>query len=165
MQSIAEQPIAENITDFELVRTDGKKHVIFFLDEEMFAVPAEYVAEVDRLLAVTPLPNVPHWLLGIANLRGDIVSVVDLRKFWERTSSPPQKTKTIILRDEDDETLIAFVIDRLGEIANLQISEAEFITETTYPMPHAGKKVRHQESCIYILDAASLLSSPKLQTL
>lgn len=165
MKEFNEENLLEKVTDFELVQTEGEKYVIFFLDDEMFAVPIQYVAEVDRLLAVTQLPNVPNWLMGIANLRGDIVSVVDLRSFWERKTISPNKTKTLILRSPDNETLIAFVVDKLGEIATLQQKESEFITQTENPMPHVGKKLRYQETTLYLLDAENLLSSPKLQSI
>jgi purine-binding chemotaxis protein CheW len=59
----------------------GTRHLAFELAGASFALPLAHVREVDRLPPVTPLPNVPGWLLGATNLHGEIVSVVDLSAF------------------------------------------------------------------------------------
>ena len=67
---------------------DGEKFVVFFLDDEFFALPANRVAEVVRPLPVTSLPNSPEWLCGIANLRGTIISVFSLSQIFNKKSAP-----------------------------------------------------------------------------
>ena len=62
-------------------RARGTRYLTFDLAGASYALPLGHVREVDRLPAVTPLPNVPAWLLGAANLHGEIVSVVDLAAF------------------------------------------------------------------------------------
>jgi purine-binding chemotaxis protein CheW len=155
------------ITDFEIVRTDGERFVVFFIDDDAFAVSSKFVAEVDRLLAVTPLPNLPNWFCGIANLRGDIVSVVDLRPFWNRTSTTALKGKTLILQSKRGSTRIAFVVDRIGEINILEESECEVFAEAEIqsPLPHIYGKANLKNQTLYLLDVEKLLSSPKLQNL
>ncbi len=64
----------------------GEKFIVFVLDDELFAISSKQVAEVTHPLAVTPLPNAPEWLLGIANLRGEIISVADLQKILAKNS-------------------------------------------------------------------------------
>src|SRR5689334_910486 len=85
----------------QTAEASGEKFIVFFLDGELYAVSAAQVAEVVQMLAITPLPNVPEWLLGIANLRGEIISVVDLPKLWnKKTSQNPAKAKLIVLRGQ-----------------------------------------------------------------
>src|SRR4030095_6422769 len=66
----------------DAVGNDEEQHVIFTLDGASYSLPIASVTEIGRPLAVTPLPNVPEWMVGVANLRGDIISVVDLRRFF-----------------------------------------------------------------------------------
>jgi purine-binding chemotaxis protein CheW len=52
----------------------------FTLSSERYAVEARYVREVIRSVELTPVPGAPEFLLGLVNLRGEILAVVDLRK-------------------------------------------------------------------------------------
>src|SRR5215469_692173 len=61
-------------------------NVAFSLGGSGCVFPAEYVLEVGQIPKITPVPNVPYWLAGVANRRGDIISVVDLRAFLELTN-------------------------------------------------------------------------------
>ncbi len=55
----------------------------FFLAHERYAVASEYVREVYPLEELTPLPCTPAFVLGIVNLRGEILSVIDIKKFFD----------------------------------------------------------------------------------
>ena len=57
--------------------------VEFQLSGERYALESRYVREVHPLENLTPLPCTPVFVLGIVNLRGEILSVIDLRKFFE----------------------------------------------------------------------------------
>jgi purine-binding chemotaxis protein CheW len=58
-----------------------RQYVIFTLAGETYAAPASHVREVAQLTAVTRIPNVPNWLMGVTNLRGDVLSLIGLRAF------------------------------------------------------------------------------------
>jgi len=54
-----------------------KPHVSFVLGQHEMALPIESIQEIGYLPTVTPLPNLPHWIKGIVQIRGEILSVVD----------------------------------------------------------------------------------------
>jgi purine-binding chemotaxis protein CheW len=54
---------------------------IFTLADERYGIETRFVREVVRLADYTPVPGAPDFLLGVINLRGEIVAVIDLRKF------------------------------------------------------------------------------------
>lgn len=54
----------------------------FILSDEKYAIEAEYVSEVVKIYDLTPLPCTPSFIVGIINKRGQIVSVVDIKKFF-----------------------------------------------------------------------------------
>src|SRR5438552_5689230 len=56
--------------------------VCFVLANERYAVETRYVREVKELTDFTPIPGAPPFLLGVINLRGEILAVIDLRKFF-----------------------------------------------------------------------------------
>lgn len=75
--------------------------VEFLLAYERYGIESSYIREVYPLKDLTPLPGTPPFVLGIMNVRGKILSVIDLRKFFDL----PQKgltdlNKVIIVHDE-----------------------------------------------------------------
>lgn len=103
---------------------NGEKFVVFSLNEKLFAVPSEKIAEVTHPLSVAPLPGTPDWFLGLANLRGGVIAVLNLKKLWKDTHSAiSEKAKLIVLRSRDSETVLAFPVDKLNEIVTLFDSE------------------------------------------
>lgn len=103
---------------------EGEKFVVFHLSGQQFAVNSRLVAEVTRYLPLTPLPDAPAWLIGVANLRGDVISVVNLARIF-RLKSPAvsSKTKLIVLKPQSNLASVAFVIDRLSEIVTIAPNE------------------------------------------
>src|ERR1700681_2590456 len=54
----------------------------FVLANEHYAIETHYVQKVVRLTEYTPVPGTPDFLVGVVNLRGDVLAVIDLRKFF-----------------------------------------------------------------------------------
>ncbi len=70
----------------------------FLLAHEHYAVESSHVREVHPLENLTPLPCTPAFVLGIVNLRGEIVSVIDLRKFFDLPQTGlPDLNKVIVI--------------------------------------------------------------------
>lgn len=62
---------------------DHLEVVEFCLSQEHYALEGRYVREVYPLVDLTPLPGTPAFIIGIINIRGQILSVVDLKKFFQ----------------------------------------------------------------------------------
>lgn len=62
---------------------DALEIVEFMLAHERYGVEISFVREIHPLTALTPVPCTPAFVLGIVNLRGEIVSVLDFKKFFE----------------------------------------------------------------------------------
>lgn len=166
----------ENLLDLELtlpfVQSDltapfspietavGEKYVIFFLNEEIYAVSAKYVTEVIVPLRLAPLPKTPEWVLGIANLRGKIISVIDLPRFWNKqNSSALPKSKLILLNSKTDDSQIAFAVDKLSEIIVLPNSNIQSDEKNS---PDFCGKIKYKSGIIHLLDAEKLFQLLKI---
>lgn len=137
----------------------GGKYVTFFLADKFFAVAAEQVAEVVQMPHLTPLPKTPEWLLGIANLRGEIIAVVNLPKLWnEKAASASSKSKLILLRSADNS--VAFAVDRLSEVITLKKKEIQFVDAGN--IPHLLGKATHSFGVLHLLDAEKICSGLRL---
>lgn len=136
-----------------------EKYLTFFLAETLFAVAADKVAEVLPPLAVTPLPRAPAWLAGIANLRGEIIAIINLVKFLGGDSEPILPTARFVLLQS---SLIsgAFPADRLSEIITRADSDIEPVgaDEAAYL---AGKFL-YKSNIVHLLDTGQILSSLEL---
>jgi purine-binding chemotaxis protein CheW len=72
---------------------NGLDHLfVFSLDAQPFALPLAVVERVVRAVAVTPLPRMPQIILGVINLQGRIIPVINLRKLFglEAADAPPE---------------------------------------------------------------------------
>lgn len=158
IQSLAQADLG-NLTDSfstEKQMPNGEKFIVFYLDDKLYAVSAAQVVEVIQPLQVTPLPKVPEWLSGIINLRGKIISVVNLPKLWgNETAFAAPKSKLILLRSANAEG-IAFAVDRLHEVAAFP-KYAVKPAETT-GAPYLRGKISYKSEEMSVLDADKIYS-------
>jgi purine-binding chemotaxis protein CheW len=97
-------------------RHDPSKSLVgFVVGEVRYAVPIARVREICNPLSVVALPRAPHAVVGVADYRGDVVPVVDLRLRFGLPSAPAtRRTKWIIL--ELRERSLALVVDWVTEV-------------------------------------------------
>jgi purine-binding chemotaxis protein CheW len=102
----------------ETPRVRGARYLSFDLAGATFALPLAHVREVDSLPRIAPVPNLPPWVLGAANLRGEIISVVDLVAFLGLgTSQPLRGARLLACRDGAMDA--GLVVERVRDIREL----------------------------------------------
>jgi purine-binding chemotaxis protein CheW len=74
----------------------------FLVSTEKYAIESSYVREVCPLKELTPLPCTPSFVLGIVNVRGQILSVIDIKKFFELPEKGLTNLSKIILLHTDN---------------------------------------------------------------
>lgn len=105
------------------------KHVTFTLDHEVYAVSASSVNEVLRYTEITPVPGAPHNVLGIINLRGDVVTVIDARRVFGLASNEVSDQSRIVVVEVED-YLVGVLVDRVSAVVDLRESDMEPAPET-----------------------------------
>ncbi|ARU32181.1 chemotaxis protein CheW [Sulfuriferula sp. AH1] len=138
----------------------GIEVIEFLLAHERYAIASECVREVYPLEELTPLPCTPAFVLGIINVRGEILSVIDIKKFFDL----PEKgltdlNKVIVLESADMRFgIVADVISGVRRIMRADIqSSLPTLTgiREDYLLGVTSERV-------VILDAGKLLSDEKL---
>jgi len=71
--------MGDNEQDTDLAQEGITQYLSFILDGQIYGVPIVEVQEIRSDVSVTPLPNAPDYILGVLNLRGTIIPVIDLR--------------------------------------------------------------------------------------
>jgi len=84
----------------------------FMIGDEEYAIPILAIQEIIKPFSWTRVPQVPNYVLGVFNLRGAVIPLIDLRaKFGLPDKKQGEDTRFIVMRDNDD--VAGFVIDRL----------------------------------------------------
>lgn len=104
--------------------------VTFRLEDETYGINVMQVREVLRYNEIAPVPGAPHFVLGIINLRGNVVTVIDTReRFGLPTSEVTDNTRIVIIEAEDQ--VVGIMVDAVAEVVYLRASEIE-------SAPHVG---------------------------
>lgn len=100
-------------------------HIVGFrIGRETFGVPIALVHEIVRVPEITAVPDSPDYVEGVINLRGKIISVIDLRKrFGEKELARSKKNR--ILVTEADGKLVGLIVDAASEVLKIPESEIE----------------------------------------
>jgi len=102
-----------------------ERHIVGFrVGRETFGVPIKLVHEIVRVPEITTVPDAPSYVEGVINLRGKIISVVDLRRrFGEREIKATKKNR--ILVSEVGGKLVGLIVDSASEVLRLPEEEIE----------------------------------------
>ena len=98
--------------------------VCFMVGDEEFAVPILSIQEIIKPIEKTRVPSTPSYVLGVFNLRGSVIPLIDLRqKFSLPHLNQNDETRFIVIRDDDQ--VSGFVIDRLTEAIRMPESHID----------------------------------------
>ncbi|HQP31115.1 MAG TPA: chemotaxis protein CheW [Deltaproteobacteria bacterium] len=112
--NVEPQKTMEAADEAELHR-DNTSYITFSLDNETYAVPIYMVEEIIGLQDISLLPNVPDFIKGVINLRGDIVPIMDLRlKF--RLEMKEYNPQTVFLIVRVKERVMGMVVDKVSDV-------------------------------------------------
>jgi len=96
----------------------------FRIGAETFGVPISLVHEIVRVPEITAVPEAPACVEGVMNLRGRIISVVDLRKrFGEKQLTKSKKNRVLVA--EIDGKLVGLIVDAASEVLKIPPSQIE----------------------------------------
>ncbi|MBF0313420.1 MAG: purine-binding chemotaxis protein CheW [Oligoflexia bacterium] len=101
------------------------KHLIFKLHEERFGIPLLLVKEVIALTSITAIPHVPEFFKGLINLRGKIISVIDMRSKFILPITVYDPRKTCIIISEVKDFTLGMVVDDVLEVAGFESHQIE----------------------------------------
>jgi purine-binding chemotaxis protein CheW len=132
--------------------------VIFTLDDQKFALPLSSVEKIARAAAVRPLPKASDVILGVVNVQGRIIPVLDLKKRFGIPTRPIAVTDHLIIARASTRTL-ALLVDTVQDILE---SDKQDITDQSAileRMDYVGGVLRMEDGMVLINDLERLLSS------
>ena len=98
--------------------------VSFTLKDEEYAVDILNVQEINRITEITQVPNAPHYVEGVINLRGKVMPVINLRKKFGIEEKETDDTSRIIIMDIDGVTN-GLIVDSVSEVLRIPADTVE----------------------------------------
>lgn len=154
----------------EALNLDIRQYLTFDLDGETFGVDVINVREVMDFTEVTKVPHSPDYMIGVINLRGSVVPVIDLKyKFGMGTAGSSGETSIVVLEIPFGDELfsIGTVVDGVQEVLDLVEDQIE-------PAPRLGASLNTEliqgmgkvkERFVVLLDLTKLFNGEELQGL
>ncbi|MDX2000563.1 MAG: chemotaxis protein CheW [Thermoanaerobaculia bacterium] len=134
----------------------AERFVVFTAGGQLFAFSAARLLELGEVPAWTPLPRVPAWILGLANLRGDIVAVVDLGPLWRRPAADPaQLTRLLLVGSPGGQPVAGLVAERVWGV--VPVAAAVLLPPLDGAVPEAVAAFDHPRGVVSVLDLDRLL--------
>ncbi len=138
--------------------------ITFALQDILLALPLFSALEIGHRPMITPLFNLPDWVLGVSNIRGEVVSIVDLKTFFGLPSSGSKGGGRLIIVHNRD-MKVGLLVDRIMGILSLDQIDTD-IQES----PHREGEISSfisgvvvsGKDLLNILDVDKLLSSPRM---
>lgn len=134
--------------------TRSGKYLVFELNKEECCIQVLKVREIMGVQDITAVPQTPHFVKGVINLRGKVIPVVDLRlKFGLPEAEYTQRTCIIVVQvqRETSQMLVGIVVDSVAEVLNITGSDIE-------DTPNFG----HGAATPYLLGMAKIKGRVKL---
>ncbi len=155
----------DNTVEVEEDEGAGVEYLTFMLAGELYGVNILEVQEIRGWEQVTRIPNSPHYVKGVINLRGTIVPIMDLRlRFDLEAEAYTKETVVIVVRTTDkrgEQRSIGLVVDAVSDVL---VAREEHIVGTpefgaNVPTENITGLVTDDENMVMLLDVSSLLEA------
>jgi purine-binding chemotaxis protein CheW len=129
--------------------------VIFKLNEEQFAVETGKVQSINDAMEITKVPKAPAHIKGLINLRGNVISLLDINLLLGTPKQDENQNNIIILEMEDE--LVGIMVDQVDEVLDVEEELLEKISD--------GKKayiegvINFKDRIVTLIDIDKLLSN------
>lgn len=148
-----------------LKRSLSQRYLLFTVDGSYYAATVSNIIEIGRVPEITPVPNMPEWLPGLINLRGEILSMIDMRDYLGiKDSNVSDDNRLIVVKTQEDDVTTSLIVDRVSGFIQLDTSRKE-----NKSLPQKSKFAAYIDGIyefdgiiLAIMDIERLLQSPEI---
>ena len=115
---------------------DAQKNrfLTFHLGKESYGIEIQYVTEIIVMQEITKVPDLPEFIIGVVNLRGNVISIMDMRRRFHLESRDYDDRTCIIVVDISD-IAVGLLVDTVNEVLNIPEEQVD-----PPPKTHSGIK-------------------------
>jgi purine-binding chemotaxis protein CheW len=138
--------------------------VVFTLDEQRYALNLPSVERAIHMIEITPLPTAPEIVIGVVNVHGAVVPVLNIRKRFGLPEREPELGDQLIIA-RTARRIVALVVDTVSDVVDIPSGEL-VAPETILPQLELVKGVvKLDDGMVFIHDLAAFLSLEEEQAL
>ncbi|TYP00219.1 CheW protein [Geothermobacter ehrlichii] len=100
------------------------KYLTFHIADEDYGIEIRHVTEIIGIQAITDVPDLPEFIRGVINLRGNVIPVMDVRLRFRLPEKPYEERTCIVVVNVDDKT-VGLVVDRVNEVVDISDKDIE----------------------------------------
>lgn len=138
--------------------------VVFTLDEQRYAVPLSAVERIVLLVEITPVPHTPEVVLGVINVQGRILPVVNIRTRFRLPARELHPSDHLLIA-RTSKRPVALVVDAVSEVVTLSSYEVVTGEKILAHLGYVAGVVKRPDGLILIHDLDELLSLEEEQAL
>ena len=106
------------------INSDTVELATFYVGEALCGMDILKVQEINKLIEMTRVPQAPEYVLGILNLRGEIVTIIDLgKKLHLKSTEMSDKTRNIIVSSNGEH--IGLMVERISDVTQAEWAKVE----------------------------------------
>lgn len=162
--------MTEQVKNKEDIGQEKRQFLTFCLGDEYFGMELHQTREILEYTQVTEVPLMPDVMIGVINLRGEVVPVIDLARRLGRDAIKIHRRSCVViieLHNYDQEYVLGLLVDSVSEVVELEAKDIE-------EAPSFGAKIRadfilgiakKEEDFVVLLDAEKTLSPVELASL
>ncbi|BBC81839.1 chemotaxis protein CheW [Acetobacter orientalis] len=105
------------------------KMIVFAVGDQEYCIPILSVREIRRFEKTTALPFAPHYVCGAINLRGIILTVIDLAVYLNVEPQADNPRRVVIIVESRNGTVCGLLVDRVIDMANVNLSDIQAVAE------------------------------------
>ncbi len=135
--------------------------VSFHLENEEYGVEVLKVREIIRMVNITHMPNTPHYIDGIINLRGKVIPIVSMRKKFGLMEAESNNQTRVIIMDVGGD-LLGFTVDAVSEVIRVSSSEiqpAPSVASGGIGQEYISGVINHGERLLVLLNLDMMFTS------
>jgi len=115
----------------EQALTGETQLVVFTLGDSLYGVDVSQVREITELRDITSIPGSPYFVEGVTNLRGQVTTVIDLKKRFSLGEKERNKDSRIIIVESKEGIPIGMIVDAVTEVLRLPADDIECTQDMT----------------------------------
>lgn len=140
--------------------------VIFHIQDEEYGVPINEIQEIIKLDKITPIPDSPEFIKGIINVRGEIVTTIDMKERFFIKNKRKTPSRHIVITKQKNNTF-GLVVDEVTEVLKVNKNEIKDKPSSMSQINQAYVKGVYVEAerLVLVLDLAKILSNEEFSRL
>ncbi len=164
------QALTQSKANIDLINIEEHQYLAFLLNKERYAIEVLQVKEIIKYGNITDIPFSQKYIIGVTNIRGNIIPIISLAKRFELKQGRISKKTCILvvtIKDEEEKIEIGVVVDMVNQVFDILPSDMEELPSlgTSIQKKFIKKIGKVQNSFIPILDMEVVLDITELSLL